>query len=166
MIAMALSCNPSLLIADEPTTALDVTVQAQILALLAQLRGEFGSSIILITHDMGVVAEVADRVMVMYAGRLVERGPTRAIFANPGHPYTQGLLAAIPRLEGARPRRLVAIPGTPPSPASLPPGCPFGPRCPAKQAACEERPALVAMGVQEIACRLARPGSEFTKVFA
>ena len=102
-IAMALSCNPSLLIADEPTTALDVTVQAQILELIQRLRREFGSSIILITHDMGVVAEVADRVMVMYAGRIVERGTTRQLFTEPWHPYTWGLHDSIPPLEGARP---------------------------------------------------------------
>ena len=116
MIAMALSCNPSLLIADEPTTALDVTVQAQILDLLDRLRREFSSSIILITHDMGVVAELADRVMVMYAGRLVERGATNTLFAAPGHPYTRGLLGAIPPIAGPIPHRLASIPGTPPSP--------------------------------------------------
>jgi peptide/nickel transport system ATP-binding protein len=155
MIAMALSCNPSLLIADEPTTALDVTVQAQILALLETLRGEFGSSIILITHDMGVVAEIADRVMVMYAGRLVERGPVADVFARPAHPYTQGLLAAIPPIEGPRPRRLAAIPGTPPTPEEMPPGCPFEPRCAYRFAPCGTRPLLAAQGLQDVACFLA-----------
>ena len=112
-IAMALSCNPSLLIADEPTTALDVTVQAQILELLKKLRRDFGSSIVLITHDLGVVAEIADRVMVMYAGRIVERGTTRDIFTQPWHPYTWGLHDSIPPLDGPRPRRLPSIPGQP-----------------------------------------------------
>ena len=156
MIAMALSCNPSLLIADEPTTALDVTVQAQILDLLDRLRKDFGSSIILITHDMGVVAELADRVMVMYAGRLVERAATRTLFANPEHPYTRGLLAAIPPLEGPKPRRLAAIPGTPPSPAAMPPGCPFEPRCPERFDACGVRPTLVRDGHNDVACHLVR----------
>jgi peptide/nickel transport system ATP-binding protein len=155
MIAMALSCNPALLIADEPTTALDVTVQAQILVLLDDLRGKFGSSIILITHDMGVVAEIADRVMVMYAGRLVERGTTTAVFAQPAHPYTQGLLAAIPPIDGPSPRRLAAIPGTPPSPASMPAGCPFEPRCSFRFAPCGQRPALVAQAHHDVACFLA-----------
>jgi peptide/nickel transport system ATP-binding protein len=155
MIAMALSCDPALLIADEPTTALDVTVQAQILALLDGLREKFDSSIILITHDMGVVAEVADRVMVMYAGRIVERGTTQALFAQPLHPYTQGLLAAIPPIDGPRPRRLTAIPGTPPSPANMPSGCVFAPRCSFRFAPCAERPALVQRARHEVACFLA-----------
>jgi peptide/nickel transport system ATP-binding protein len=154
MIAMALSCDPSLLIADEPTTALDVTVQAQILALLERLRGSFGSSIIFITHDMGVVADIADRVMVMYAGRAVERGPAAPLLASPRHPYTQGLLAAIPPMEGPRPRRLQAIAGAPPSPGAMPPGCPFQPRCAQAFAACAIRPALVRRGAQEAACHL------------
>jgi peptide/nickel transport system ATP-binding protein len=152
MIAMALSCAPSLLIADEPTTALDVTVQAQILSLLDQLRQDFGSSIILITHDMGVVAELADRVMVMYAGRLVETAPTQDMFAAPGHPYTRGLLAAIPPMEGEKPRRLMAIPGTPPSPACMPPGCAFEPRCAERFAPCGAAPALFGAGAHKVAC--------------
>ena len=115
MIAMALSCNPDLLIADEPTTALDVTIQAQILALLRTLQRDFGSAIILITHDMGVVADIADRVCVMYAGRVVEDGPKRELFANAQHPYTWGLLGSIPRIDRPKPRRLTAIPGLPPS---------------------------------------------------
>jgi peptide/nickel transport system ATP-binding protein len=154
MIAMALSCDPALLIADEPTTALDVTVQAQILQLLEKLREDFGSSIILITHDMGVVADVADRVMVMYAGRLVERGLAADLFADPRHPYTQGLLAAIPPMQGPRPVRLAAIPGAPPSPQEMPPGCPFGPRCARAFAACIERPPMVRTGAHEAACHL------------
>ncbi len=160
MIAMALSCNPALLIADEPTTALDVTVQAQILRLLERLRREFGSSVILITHDMGVVAEVADRVMVMYAGRIVERGPTPELFRSPGHPYTQGLLGSIPPMVGPKPHRLTSIPGNPPSLARVPPGCPFQPRCPARHARCRERPPLFVRGAQDIACWLVEERGE------
>lgn len=140
VIAMALSCNPSLLIADEPTTALDVTVQAQVLDLLRRLRRDFGSSIVLITHDMGVVAEMADRVVVMYAGRIVEHGSCGSIFADPWHPYTWGLLDSIPPLDGPRPDRLVSIPGSPPQPGRRPPGCVFAPRCHARHAACAEPP--------------------------
>jgi peptide/nickel transport system ATP-binding protein len=154
MIAMALSCNPALLIADEPTTALDVTVQAQILSLLDRLRQEFGSSIILITHDMGVVAEIADHVMVMYAGRLVERGTASALFAHPTHPYTQGLLAAIPSIDGEKPHRLAAIPGAPPSPGNMPPGCPFAPRCLFRFAPCQDRPPLIETAGHQVACFL------------
>jgi len=142
MIAMALSCNPDLLIADEPTTALDVTIQAQILTLLRTLQREFGSAIILITHDMGVVADIADRVCVMYAGRIVEDGPKRELFANAQHPYTWGLLGSIPRIDRPKPHRLTAIPGLPPSLLSLPPGCSFAPRCPHVFAPCSERPPL------------------------
>ncbi len=156
MIAMALSCDPALLIADEPTTALDVTVQAQILALIQRLRHQFGSSIILITHDMGVVAEVADKVMVMYAGRLAERGRVSTIFASPGHPYTRGLLAAIPPMSGPRLRRLPAIPGVPPLPAEIPPGCPFAPRCTHRVEKCAQPQVLVRVGVQEVACHRAQ----------
>jgi peptide/nickel transport system ATP-binding protein len=129
MIAMALSCDPDLLIADEPTTALDVTIQAQILDLIKRLKAEFNSAVILITHDMGVVADIADRVMVMYAGRVVEEGTKHEIFTNPQHPYTWGLLDSIPRLDRPRPKRLSAIPGQPPSLVRLPPGCAFNPRC-------------------------------------
>ncbi len=128
MIAMALSCNPSLLIADEPTTALDVTIQAQILDLLRQLQRDTGMSIIIITHDLGVVAEIADSVVVMYAGRIVERADVHELFAHPLHPYTQGLLRCIPRLSQAK-RRLDVIPGIVPNPLSFPPGCKFHPRC-------------------------------------
>jgi peptide/nickel transport system ATP-binding protein len=142
MIAMALSCNPDLLIADEPTTALDVTIQAQILALIRKLRSDFRSAIVLITHDMGVVADVADRVCVMYAGRIVEDGPKNELFANAQHPYTWGLLGSIPRIDRPRPRRLTTIPGLPPSLLSLPPGCSFAPRCPHAFAPCSESPAL------------------------
>jgi oligopeptide/dipeptide ABC transporter ATP-binding protein len=128
MIAMALSCNPDLLIADEPTTALDVTIQAQIMELLRKLREEMGMAVILITHDLGVVAESVDRMVVMYAGRVVEEGKTDAVFAKPGHPYTSGLIESVPRLDDVQ-RRLTVIPGTVPDPADLPPGCPFNPRC-------------------------------------
>ena len=129
VIAMALSCNPSLLVADEPTTALDVTVQAQVLEMLRRLRLHFGLSIILVTHDMGVVGEVADRVLVMYAGRVVERAPTDVVFEDPWHPYTWGLLASIPSMHGERPGRLATIPGMPPAFTDLPKGCSFAPRC-------------------------------------
>jgi peptide/nickel transport system ATP-binding protein len=129
MIAMALSCDPQLLIADEPTTALDVTVQAQILDLISDLQHEFGSAVIIITHDLGVVAELADNVLVMYAGRMAEYGSKADIFENPGHPYTWGLLGSMPRLDRARTDRLLPIPGTPPSLINVPSGCPFHPRC-------------------------------------
>ncbi len=140
VIAMALSCNPSLLIADEPTTALDVTVQAQVLDLLRRLRRDFGSSIVLITHDMGVVAEMADRVLVMYGGRVVEEGQTEAIFSDPWHPYTWGLLDSIPPLDGPRPERLFSIPGSPPQPDRRPAGCIFRPRCRAALPECNLAP--------------------------
>jgi peptide/nickel transport system ATP-binding protein len=142
MIAMALACSPRLLIADEPTTALDVTVQAQILDLLRDLQAETGMSIILITHDLGVVAEMADDVAVMYAGRVVERTSARALFEDPQHPYTLGLLGSIPRLDEDR-ERLLAIQGSVPPPFALPPGCRFNPRCPFAIEACRaEVPAL------------------------
>jgi peptide/nickel transport system ATP-binding protein len=129
MLAMALACRPALLIADEPTTALDVTIQAQILDLLRELQAETGMSIILITHDLGVVAQVADEVAVMYAGRIVERAPVAAIFDDPQHPYTIGLMGSMPRMEDER-DRLVVIGGTVPPPFALPAGCRFNPRCP------------------------------------
>ncbi len=155
VIAMALSCNPVLLLADEPTTALDVTVQAQILDLLRRLRENFGSAIVLITHDMGVVAEIADRVLVMYAGRIVESGRRADIFARPGHPYTMGLLDSIPPMRGDRPRRLPSITGSPPMIGRLPVGCPFQPRCRHVHTRCVERPPLLARGAQAFACWLA-----------
>src|SRR5215469_14725189 len=129
MIAMALSCDPELLIADEPTTALDVTVQAQILDLIASLQQEFHSAVIMITHDLGVVAELADDILVMYAGRTAEYGTSEDIFDRPAHPYAWGLLSSMPRLDRARSKRLVPIPGTPPSLINVPSGCPFHPRC-------------------------------------
>ena len=142
MIAMALSCNPDLLIADEPTTALDVTIQAQILELIGKLKDDFGSAVVMITHDMGVVAEVADRVCVMYAGRVVEQGTKQDLFYDGQHPYTWGLLGSIARLDRPKPRRLTAIPGTPPSLIHLPEGCAFGPRCAQRFEKCSEVPEL------------------------
>ena len=129
MIAMSLACEPRLIIADEPTTALDVTVQAQILELLKELTRQSASSLVLITHDLGVVARYADRVNVMYAGRVVERGPARDIYNTPKHPYTIGLMQSIPRLDDDAGSRLVPIDGQPPDLSNLPPGCPFNPRC-------------------------------------
>jgi peptide/nickel transport system ATP-binding protein len=143
MIALALSCNPSLLIADEPTTALDVTIQAQILTLIKRLREDFGSSVMLITHDMGVIAEMADRVAVMYAGRIVEQGTTREIFYDPQHPYTWGLLGSIARLDRPKPQRLPTIPGLPPSLTRLPRGCAFADRCAYRFERCDEPPSLL-----------------------
>ena len=134
MIAMAIVCRPRLLIADEPTTALDVTIQAQILDLLRSLRERFGLALLLISHDLAVVAQVADRVAVMYCGRIVEVGPARAVLTAPLHPYTQGLLRAVPRLRSGA--RLEAIPGTVPNLAALPPGCAFEPRCLFRKAEC------------------------------
>ena len=130
MIGLALSCNPDLLIADEPTTALDVTIQAQILELVKSLKREFGSAVVLITHDLGVVADIADRILVMYAGRIVEEGNKEQIFYDPQHPYTWGLLGSIARLDRPKARRLTAIAGQPPSLINRPQGCSFRPRCP------------------------------------
>jgi peptide/nickel transport system ATP-binding protein len=143
MIAMALSCNPSLLIADEPTTALDVTIQAQILELMKRLRRDHGSSILLITHDMGVVSDLAERVVVMYAGSVVEEGAKASVFRDPQHPYTWGLLGSIPRVGRPRVRRLAAIPGTPPSLLAPPEGCRFAPRCAHRFDLCSVRPELL-----------------------
>ena len=141
MIAMALSCRPRLLIADEPTTALDVTIQAQVLELMRTLVREEGVAMLLITHDLGVVAETCDRVHVMYCGRVVEQATTRALFAAPRHPYTRGLLECLPRIDGAAVGgRLPTIPGTVPELSKLPPGCAFAPRCPRVQADCEQAP--------------------------
>jgi oligopeptide transport system ATP-binding protein len=139
MIAMAIALEPDIIIADEPTTALDVTVQAQIMELLAELRRETGSGLILITHDLGVVAEVADRISVMYAGRIVEHGTAEEVFASPAHPYTRGLLDSMPKLIGDD-ERLYAIPGLPPSLTNVPPGCPFAPRCPRAEDICRHDP--------------------------
>jgi peptide/nickel transport system ATP-binding protein len=150
MIAMALSCEPKVLIADEPTTALDVTIQAQVLDLLRRLQAMIGMSVLLITHDLGVVAESAQEVAVMYAGRVIETGPTQAVFARPKHPYTRGLLAAVPRMgsslrEASAPRRLPTIEGMVPDLRALPAGCRFAPRCPDVVERCtREEPELLA----------------------
>jgi peptide/nickel transport system ATP-binding protein len=144
MIALALSCNPSILIADEPTTALDVTIQAQILQRMRELREETGAAVILVTHDLGVVADIADRIAVMYAGRIVEEGSLDQIFYDPQHPYTWGLLGSITRVDKPRPERLPAIAGLPPSLADRPQGCHFRPRCPHEFAECVNVPPLEA----------------------
>lgn len=140
MIAMGLSCNPQLLIADEPTTALDVTIQAQIISLVKRLRDEIGMAIIWITHDLGVVAGLADRVMVMYAGRIVEEAPVKELYKNPRHPYTLGLLGSIPRLDEDRPEKLASIEGLPPDLVDYPKGCPFYARCRYRLDRCLEAP--------------------------
>jgi oligopeptide/dipeptide ABC transporter ATP-binding protein len=152
MIAMALACEPSLLIADEPTTALDVTIQAQILALLAELRDRTGMGILFITHNLGVVAEIADDVAVMYAGRIVERAPAATLFADAQHPYTLALLAAMPHLDG-HVERLEPIPGRMPPPWDAAKGCRFAPRCPFADAVCAEQPPLRSFGDRhDVAC--------------
>ena len=142
MIAIALSCNPDVLIADEPTTALDVTIQAQIIELIDRLKDDFNSAVILITHDLGVVADVADEIIVMYAGNVVERAATRDLFYDPQMPYTWGLLGSIPRLDRPRPDRLHSIKGSPPSLINLPQGCSFRPRCAHAFDRCLEKPQL------------------------
>jgi oligopeptide transport system ATP-binding protein len=154
MIAMALACQPQLIIADEPTTALDVTVQAQILDLLHELAGGARSALILITHDLGVVARYAHRVVVMYAGRVVESAPAAELYARPRHPYTRGLMASVPKLDGDTTRRLVPIEGQPPDLAALPAGCAFAQRCKHATERCRtERPVLRDVGErQQIAC--------------
>jgi oligopeptide transport system ATP-binding protein len=158
MIAMALSCRPELLIADEPTTALDVTIQAQILELIARLRRESGTSVILITHDLGVVAGMTDRIVVMYAGKVFERAPTVELFSRPGNPYTKALLLSVPNPAHEQGEPLYQIPGLPPDVAHLPPGCPFAPRCDRAQAICrEEFPPLVELTPEhQSLCHFAR----------
>ncbi len=159
MIAMALSCNPKLLIADEPTTALDVTVQAQILELMKELRERLGMAILLITHDLGVIAEMVDEVAVMYAGRVVERGPVADVFASPQHPYTESLLDSIPLLGMRYSTPLKAIRGVVPSPLEWPPGCRFAPRCDYAFDRCiGEDPPLLPVPPQESACWLCKSG--------
>ncbi len=150
MIAMAIANDPDLLIADEPTTALDVTIQAQVMEVLADIRGETGAAMILITHDLGVVAGSADRVQVMYGGRIFERGTTNDVFYDPLNPYTRGLLSSMPRVDAIG-ERLVPITGAPPSILNMPPGCAFGPRCEHKVAACAAQPATL---------ELVKPGHE------
>jgi peptide/nickel transport system ATP-binding protein len=142
MIAMALSCNPSILIADEPTTALDVTIQAQIVELIDRLKADFDSAVIFITHDLGVIADIADEIIVMYAGRVVEQGSKRDVFYDPQMPYTWGLLGSIPRLDRPKPDRLHTIKGLPPSLINAPKGCKFRPRCPHAFEKCTEEPGL------------------------
>ncbi|WP_165856076.1 oligopeptide ABC transporter ATP-binding protein OppD [Marinobacter sp. JSM 1782161] len=162
MIAMALLCRPSLLIADEPTTALDVTVQAQIMALLGDLKRDFNTAIIMITHDLGVVAGVCDNVLVMYAGRTMEYGTARQIFHEPTHPYTRGLLSAIPRLDTDQVGDLPTIPGNPPNLLNLPPGCPFQERCPEVMDVCRrDEPPLMTQGRRQRACHW-HPEKELT----
>ena len=148
MIAMALSCQPELLIADEPTTALDVTIQAQILELIKKLKRDIGTSVVLITHDLGVVAGMADKIIVMYAGRVFENAPTRELFARPGNPYTKGLLRCVPDPTADR-GELYQIPGLPPDTAHLPPGCPFAPRCELAEEICRrEYPPFVQLNAE------------------
>jgi oligopeptide/dipeptide ABC transporter ATP-binding protein len=153
VIAMALALRPKVLIADEPTTALDVTIQQQIIALVDRLREELSMAVVWVTHDLGVVARIAQRLLVMYAGRVVEEGATATVFAAPEHPYTAGLLAAIPPPRGAERRRLRQIAGSPPDPAALPPGCPFAPRCPYAVERCvAEMPPLTERRGSRAAC--------------
>ena len=153
MIAMALACNPQILIADEPTTALDVTIQAQIIELVKKLRDELGMAVIWITHDLGVVAGMAQRVIVMYAGYIIEEAYVKELYSNPTHPYTHGLLNSLPRLDVSKERRLTDIPGLPPLLLEQPIGCPFKPRCPYGFDKCEANPPLVEIGVNhKVAC--------------
>jgi len=149
MISMALSCSPQLLIADEPTTALDVTIQAQIVDIVKRLKSELGMAIIWITHDLGIIAGLADRINVMYAGYVIETAPSRDIFANPSHPYTLGLLASIPRLDETRKEKLSPIEGLPPDLIQMPTGCPFYDRCRFRTQKClEENPSLISVGMR------------------
>jgi peptide/nickel transport system ATP-binding protein len=161
MIAMALSCSPKLLIADEPTTALDVTIQAQILELLQDMKSRFGMAIVLITHAMGVVAETCQRVVVMYAGKVIEEAPVDELFANPRHPYTQGLIRSIPRIDTAatKKQRLEAIPGVVPSLLKPPPGCRFAARCRFAMPRCRDAipPLRDVGGGHKVACVLEQP---------
>jgi oligopeptide/dipeptide ABC transporter ATP-binding protein len=158
-IAMALACEPTVLIADEPTSALDVTVQAQILELLRRLQRERGLTVLLVTHDLGVVAGFADEVAVMYAGRLVERGDTRSVFSAPAMPYTQALMAAVPRLDAPSHSRVIGIGGAPPDAHARPPGCAFAPRCARADDRCRtERPELLGTLGHVAACH--HPGAE------
>ena len=143
MIAMALACNPQILIADEPTTALDVTIQAQIVELVKKLRDELGMAVIWITHDLGIVAGLAQRVVVMYAGYIIEEATVKELYTNPQHPYTLGLLNSLPRLDGSEHQRLITIPGLPPLLLDEPKGCPFAPRCPYRFERCAENPPLL-----------------------
>jgi oligopeptide transport system ATP-binding protein len=154
MIAMSLLCRPRLLLADEPTTALDVTVQAQILRLLAQLRQDFDLAIMLITHDLGLVAELCERTAVFYAGAMAEAADTAELLRGPRHPYTHGLLQARPGLDGPMDQPLLAMPGSPPEPGSILSGCPFAPRCPRAEAVCQQTPPWTRQGERGFACHL------------
>jgi oligopeptide/dipeptide ABC transporter ATP-binding protein len=162
VIAMALAMGPRLLVADEPTTALDVTIQQQILALVAGLRRELGMATIWVTHDLGVVARLVDRVAVMYAGRIVEDAPVRQLFADPQHPYTARLLASLPKQDDQERGPLAQIPGRPPRPGTLGAGCSFAPRCPQRQAVCEVEPVLEERGPARVACHV--PPAEWVEV--
>jgi len=171
MIAMALACDPDLIIADEPTTALDVTIQAQILNLMNRIQSKRAKSLLYITHDLGVVANIADRVYVMYAGTVVEEGTTVQIFTEPGHPYTRGLLASLPA-RARRGNRLYSIPGNVPDPARKPAGCPFHPRCPHALNACSESfPMMCDLGKGHLArcpvliTEVSRTGTDLTPGF-
>src|SRR5271169_2733118 len=160
MIAMALACDPKLLIADEPTTALDVTIQAQILDLMRELREDFGTAIVMITHDLGVIAEIADEVVVMYAGKVVEQASVAALFEDPQHPYTIGLLGALPRLDNDKPR-LATIEGAVPNPLAIPDGCSFNPRCPFADGECRKAsPALAEVRPGHLAACFKAPLAE------
>lgn len=162
MIAMAFSCKPKLLLADEPTTALDVTIQAQILDLIQKLKEQHGMTVVFVTHDLGIVADIAQRVIVMYAGRVVEDASCLELFRNPLHPYTKGLLACIPRIDDER-ETLDTIEGQVPTPANFPSGCRFHPRCPKAMEICKSiAPQGVDMGNHTVACHLYAPKSENT----
>ena len=168
LIAMALMCDPEILLLDEPTTALDVTVQAQVLELLRAVRARTGVATLFVTHDLGALAPLADRVAVMYAGRMVELAAAVDLYAAPLHPYTAGLLRSLPRLDWPLPRRLPAIPGQPPDLAALPEGCAFAPRCPLRHERCGERPELreAAPAARSLACHFAGPASRVSECWA
>ena len=168
LIAMALMCEPEILLLDEPTTALDVTVQAQVLELLRTVRASTGVATLFVTHDLGALAPLADRVAVMYAGRMVELAAAKELYAAPLHPYTAGLLRSLPRLDRPLPRRLPAIPGQPPDLAALPEGCAFAPRCPLRYERCAERPELHAPAAvsRTVACHFEGPASRVSECWA
>jgi oligopeptide/dipeptide ABC transporter ATP-binding protein len=167
LIAMALMCDPEILLLDEPTTALDVTVQAQVLELLRAVRARTGVASLFVTHDLGALAPMADRVAVMYAGRMVEQAPALALYAAPRHPYTAGLLRSLPRLDLPLPERLPAIPGQPPDLAQLPEGCAFAPRCPLVHARCSVRPELrMQAGEHQLACHLDATTGQISEAWA